>query len=180
MFQIMQLHLKPGDIVSRILSNRVSVNRNTNILIKQNIRFTYYHFEHNNIGCGNIIVTIIVLTLWWHYHLRDFFVRPPKHLFAWAKGPCITMAIIHENRLCKLFFKENKTKAVIEKGLLASMECHMGQNLINTEVHKSVMEMHNWPYLCISIIKLWISIIVYKSFKLTPCKLRVICRNRFL
>ena len=73
---------------------------------------------------------------------------------------CNTIEVVNENQLSNLF-TGRRNKAVINNGLPASMDCNMGQNLIITEIHKSMMEIQNWPYLCISITKFLVSIIVY-------------------
>ena len=67
-------------------------------------------FEHNNIACDDVIVMIIVLTLWYIITSGDSCVRLPKHLFFWPHGSCITIEIVHEDQLWKLFRRKTKWK----------------------------------------------------------------------
>ena len=70
----------------------ISLSKHNNLAWTE-LQSYMYIFEHNNITSDNVIVAIIVLRLWWYYCC----VRPPKHLFLWSHGPCITIEIVHED-----------------------------------------------------------------------------------
>ena len=102
-----------------------------------------YHFEHKNNAGDNVSVTIIVLTLLWQYHLRNLLCSTTKASVSLATWTMYQQWNFPRRSTLQVIYKENEMKAVIEKGLLASMECHMRQNLIITEILKSMMEIHD-------------------------------------
>ena len=118
----------------------ISLNTTILLTITSLLRLSFWRYDY--------IITSGVCCVW-----------SAKHLFLWL----LQYHWSCQRKSTFQFIHREKMKAVINNGLPASMDCHMGQNLIITEIHKSMMEIQNWPYLCISIIKFLVSIIFYGS-----------------
>ena len=58
----------------------------------------------------NLESWIYSLTSWYIITSGVSCVRPPKHLFLWPHGSCITIEIVHEDQLWKLFTRKIKWK----------------------------------------------------------------------
>ena len=78
---------------------------------KTKLQFYMFHFEHNNIACDEVSVTIIVLRLWWHYHPRSLLYSTTKasvYLATWSRYQHWNCA---RSWTLQVICKENEMKA---------------------------------------------------------------------